>query len=479
MKLRQLIRDLRLSIKGRLEIDISGLSNHSKRAAPGNVFIAKKGARLDGSSFIQEAVLAGASAVVSDLYDPFLSVTQIIHPNPASLEPLLAARFYGHPSSDLFVCGVTGTKGKTTTTYLIKQLLDTLGFSAGLIGSVETCAGAHRFFSTLTTHDAIFNQKWLREMQIAKCKAASLEVSSHGLMQDRVKGIDLDAAIFTNLSRDHLDYHETIEAYAKAKKQLFSQLDESGKKKKRALFNADSPWSAFMQSGLRTPFWTFGCDASADIRASDCVFSQTQMQCKVHFQGKSILFTAPLMGAFNLHNLIAAIGASLHAGFSLEDLESAARSLKGAPGRLEKVGSQVFVDYAHTGDSLDHALRALKALHPRQLWVVFGCGGDRDPNRRWEMAKAAEAQADRIIITSDNPRSEPPEEIARQILSGFRSTKNVQVELDRREAILCAIRQLKEGDLLLIAGKGHEKTQVFAHQTVPFDDVEIAREGLD
>lgn len=478
MKLKQLIRNLHLTVKGSQEIDISSLSNDSRKTAPGGLFIAKKGERLNGSNFIQEAILAGAAAIVSDLYDPFVFKTQIIHPNPAALEPILAARFYENPSKDLFVCAATGTKGKTTTTYFIKQLLDALGVSSGLIGTIETIAGGRRFFSSLTTHDAIFNQKWLREMQIERCRAACLEVSSHGLAQDRISGIDLDAAVFTNLSPDHLDYHGTIEAYAQAKKQLFFQLESSSKKNKRALFNADSSWTPFMQKDLQTPFWTFGRNCLADIRASECVFSPDQLQCKIHFQEKSILFTAPLMGSFNLHNLLAAVGIALHAGFSLKDIKDAAAMLKLPPGRLEKVGSQVFVDYAHTGDSLDLALGMLKALRPRELWVVFGCGGDRDPNRRLEMAKAAEAHADRIIITTDNPRSEQPEEIARQILSGFSAIEKVQVELDRREAILRSIREMKEGDLLLIAGKGHEKTQVFAYQTVPFDDVLVAKEGL-
>jgi len=478
VKLGELIRGLNVLVKGWRELDISGLSIDSRKVAPGNLFIAKKGTLFNGTCFIKEAILAGAEATVSDLYDPFLSTTQIIHPDPASLEPLLAARFYGRPSRELFVSAVTGTKGKTTTCYLIKQLLDAVSFSTGLIGTIETMVGERRFPSLLTTHDSIYNQKWLREMRREKCLAACLEVSSHGLMQDRVKEIDLDAAVFTNLSSDHLDYHGTLHAYADAKKRLFLQLDKSAKKKKRALFNADSSWTSFMQNGLGAPFWTFGREANADIRAADCEFHPSHLQCQIHFQGRSAFFKAPLMGTFNLYNLLAALGVCLHAGFSLEELEAATLSVTGAPGRLEKVGSQVFVDYAHTGDSLTQALSTLRALQPRQLWVVFGCGGDRDPNRRLEMANAAETLADRIIITSDNPRSESPEEIARQILSGFRSTQNVQVELDRRAAILCAIRQLREGDLLLVAGKGHEKTQIFAHQTVPFDDIAVAREGL-
>ncbi|HAB99778.1 MAG TPA: UDP-N-acetylmuramoyl-L-alanyl-D-glutamate--2,6-diaminopimelate ligase [Parachlamydiales bacterium] len=479
MKLKQLIKQLPdIQTRGSKEVEISGLSIDSRSVAPGHLFIAKKGLVCDGSRFIGQALRGGAFAIATDLYDPFISQPQIIHPDPASLVPLLASRFYQKPSQDLFVFGATGTKGKTTTTYLAKQLLEALGQKTGLIGGVETIVGDHRVPSTLTTHDVIFNQKWLREMVEQKCKAVSIEVSSHGLMQKRVDEIYFDAALFTNLSVDHLDYHETMEAYAQAKRRLFQLLDRSPKKKKRALLNGDSPWSSVLQQGLQTPYWTFGLEAPADIKAKNCVFGLEGTQFTVDFQGESVAFSTKLMGKFNLYNLLGAIALALHAGFPLKDLQGPVAQATGAPGRLQRVNSQVFVDHAHMGESLAQALSTLKVMTKKNLWVVFGCGGDRDPARRRLMAEAAECYADRVVVTTDNPRSEPPEEICRQIVAAFRKSEKVYVELDRRSAITYALSHLQEGDLLLIAGKGHEKVQIFAHKTVPFDDVAVVYDAL-
>lgn len=477
VKLSELVKSVKnIQIKGPKEIPISGLSIDSRKTAPGNLFIAKKGLLDHGARFIGQALEAGASAVLTDLYDPFVSQTQIIHPDPGSLEPLLAAAFYKNPSKELWVCGTTGTKGKTTTSYLIYQLLNLLGTESGLIGGVETIVKEHKVLSSLTTHDAIFNQKWLREMALQKCKAASLEVSSHGILQGRVDAIDWDAAIFTNLSADHLDYHKTLDSYAAAKRELFSQLEKSPKKNKRAFFGADSPWGPFMKEALKkTPSWSFGFDPSSDIRASDLSFDAKGMQCQIHFQGESLVFRAPLVGAFNALNLLAVVAVGLHLGFSLKALQEVAPFLQGAPGRLQKVSDQIFVDHAHSGVSLAEALKALQGLKPKKLWVVFGAGGDRDPSRRKQMAEAAEKWADRVVVTTDNPRSEAPEEICRQTLLGFQDPKKVYVELDRKAAIFYAASHLTEGDLLLIAGKGHEKTQIFANKTIPFDDVEVAK----
>lgn len=484
MKLRSLLRSLPdleipLEIRGSKDIEISGLSIDSRSTSPGHLFIAKKGMVHDGSTFIEKALEAGAIATLCDLYDPFLTKTQLIHPDPSSLIAPLASRFYRKPSRELLVFGVTGTKGKTTTTYLAKQLLDAINLPSGLIGTVETMAGDFCCPSTLTTHDPIFNQKWLREMVTRGCKAACLEVSSHGLMQHRVEEIDFDAALFTNLYSDHLDYHKTMDDYAGAKKKLFELLEKSPKQRKRALFNRDSPWSAWMQEGVagKVPSWTFGIDQPADIRATDYVFSAEGAEFLVHFQGQKVLFQIPLIGKFNVYNALGAIGLALHTGASLEQLEAAALHLRGAPGRLERAAPQVFVDFAHTGESLAHALSTLKEMTQKKLWVVFGCGGDRDPNRRIQMAKAAERYADRIVVTSDNPRSESPEEICRQILSGFQERERVYVELDRKAAITYAVSLLQEGDLLLVAGKGHEKVQIFARHTVPFDDVAVVQQS--
>ena len=463
-------------VRGSKEVEITGISADSRTVAPGNLFLAKKGTAHDGTQYIQQAVLAGAAAIATDIYDPFLKQTQLIHPKVQEIEAKLAARFYGDASKELFVVGVTGTKGKTTTSYLVKHLLDGMGKSCGLVGTVETVVGPQRFYSTLTTQDAIANQKLLREMAMKGCKAASMEVSSHGLVQGRVDEIAFKVGIFTNLYPDHLDYHRDMDDYAAAKKRLFEKCTEL------ALFNCDSDYFPKMKEGCRAPILTFGLKEGADIRATDISFTAGRTDFQVSYRGKSFPFTTNLIGRFNVYNWLGAIGVGLHLGLELEKINAILSPFETVPGRLERVsnrlGIQVFVDFAHNGEALDNVLKTLREIAPKRVLVVFGCGGNRDPGRRTGMAKAAEAGADLAIVTSDNPRQEDPLEICRQIVAGFRDPKKAVVELDRKEAIRSAIAMAQEGDILVIAGKGHEKIQIFAHQTIAFDDVEIAKEAL-
>lgn len=456
MKLKALLKGLDLNVKGSKEVEITGISADSRTVAPGHLFIAKRGTAFDGTQFIAQAVDAGASAIVTDLYDPFLEKTQIIHPQVNALEAKLAARYYGNPSQKLLVIGVTGTKGKTTTTYLIKHLLDGLGKPSGLMGTVETIVGADRFFSTLTTHDVISNHKWLKEMLLKECQAAVLEVSSHGLAQNRVEEIDFDLAIFTNLYSDHLDYHQTFEEYAAAKKRLFE-------KAKTSIVNADSYWSSY-------PGLSFGIE-KGDLRAKEISFTPEGTQFTVN----GSLFRSPLIGRFNVYNALAAIAACHHLGAPLSQIGELLATFPSVPARLERIGN-VFVDFAHTGEALENVLQTLKEIARGKIIVVFGCGGNRDPARRTGMALAAEKWADIAIITSDNPRKEDPSQIAAQIVSAFR--KKPLVELDRRKAIYQAIAMAQPEDFVLIAGKGHERVQIFAHQTLPFDDVAVVKEAL-
>ena len=478
MKLKALVRGITdFEVKGSKEIELSGLAIDSRTVAPGNLFLAKRGAAFDGAQFIPQAIHAGAVAILTDLYDPSLPVTQVIAKEPHLWEAKLASRFYGAPSKELFVCGVTGTKGKTTTSYMIWHLLKGLGRCAGLISTVETLFGDERRASTLTTHSALYNQKLLREMRNAGLEAVSLEVSSHGLEQGRVDEIDFSMALFTNLHPDHLDYHKTVEEYARAKKRLFERPNL-----KRALFNADNSWSEFMREGLHIPSWTFGLDNLADVRAKDIEFNAQGTQFTVEFQGQKQRFCSHLMGRFNVYNALGAIGVGLYLGAHLSDIAKILASFQTAPGRLEQIpnerGVLVFVDYAHTGEALENVLKTLREIAKRRVICVFGAGGNRDLSRRTQMAQAGERLADVSIVTSDNPRQEDPKEIARQILSGFSDPKRVLVELDRKAAILQAIALAQPEDIVLIAGKGHEKIQIFAHQTVPFDDVAIAKEAL-
>ncbi len=458
MKLKSLIKDLEVQVKGGKEAEITGISSDSRTVSPGNLFIAKKGAAYEGSHFIPQALNGGAAAILTDIYDPFLDLPQILHPNPSAIEAKLAARYYGDPSKHLFVVGVTGTKGKTTTTYLIKHFLDRIGIPSGLIGTVETIIGENRFSSNLTTHDVVSNQKWLKEMVHKKCKGAVLEVSSHGLDQGRVDEIQFDVAVFTNLYPDHLDYHQTMEEYAKAKRKLFERAEHS-------ILNADSPWAPFMGKGF-----TFGIE-KGDLRAENISFSAN----KTHFTIGNIQFESPLIGRFNIYNVLAAIAVGLQAGAKLETLRDLLPQFTNVPARLERIGN-VFIDFAHTGEALENVLQTLKEISKGRVIAVFGCGGNRDPQRRVHMARAADQLADLSIITNDNPRKEDPEEIARQIVAEFRAAPIV--ELDRKKAIERAIQLANPEDLVLIAGKGHERVQIFAHQTLPFDDVAVVKEIL-
>lgn len=474
MFLKKLIENLPdVERRGGRDLEVHSLCDDSRLVQPGALFIARKGALEDGAKWIPQAIDAGAVAIVTDLYNPFVKVAQVISPYPEKLIPLLASRFYDFPSRSLQVFGVTGTKGKTTTCYFLAHLLKKMGKETGLMTTVETMVGPYRFTSSLTTHSVIHNHKKLAEMRQAGCEAAVLEVSSHGLDQGRVDEIDFSIGILTNFSADHLDYHKTVEAYAEAKRKLFL-------KSRRVVLNGDSPWSHFMKGDQET--LSYGFEEKNDLRATHVERKNGKIHCKMGYRGEEIEFRSPWIGRFNLYNAMAAIGAGLLLGGSLEKIGAILEKAPDVPGRLERVpnskGLRIFVDYAHTGPALDEVLSNLREAPVRKLVVVFGCGGGRDPTRRKAMAQAAEKWADLILVTSDNPRGEDPEEIMRQILAGFAHREKVHVEMDRKKAIELAVAQISGDDILLIAGKGHEKYQIFAHHTIPFDDVAVAKEAV-
>ena len=471
MKLKQLFKGVEgVEIKGNRDVEITGISADSRTIAPGNLFIAKKGGQLEGAQFIGKAVEAGAGAILTDLCDPFLLIPQVIHSNPGELEAFLAARYYQRPSSELFVVGVTGTKGKTTSSYLIRYLFEQLEIPTGLIGTVEAIIGSNRFPSRLTTHEPAYNQKLLREMVNQGMQAAVLEVSSHGLEQGRVDAISFDTALFTNLYPDHLDYHTTMENYAAAKAKLFCNL------KGAALLNRDSPWAERMQGGKRRIY--FGIEHPCDLQAEHIALTQTGS----HFTVSGQPFFIPLMGHFNIYNALGAIAAGLEKGASPSQISEILAAFPGVPGRLESVpnplGIHLFVDYAHNGEALASVLQTLRETAPRKILVVFGCGGNRDTGRRASMGSVAETYADQIYLTTDNPRSEDPQVIAAQVLSGCKDASRIVQIPDRKQAIERAVEAAMPGDIVLIAGKGHEKVQIFGHQTIPFDDALVAKEAL-
>ncbi len=473
MKLKALLKGIKCELKGK-DVEISGVCADSRTASPGSLFIARKGTASDGTEFIPQALDAGASAIVTDMYDPFLKITQVIVASPKDVEAVLACRFYEAPSEEMFIVGVTGTKGKTTTSYMTHHLLSGLKGCAGLSSTVETIIGDEKRNSTLTTHSAIQNQRNLREMVLRGCKAAVVEVSSHGLDQGRVDEITFDVGVFTNLYADHLDYHKDMDDYANAKKKLFARVKE------RAIVNGDSPWAEVMKSAC--PRWTFGIDKPADIRAENVQFNADGSSFLVTFDGKSEAFQIPLIGRFNVYNALGTIGVGLHLGATLYQIAEILRTFKSAPGRLEKVpndrGVWAFVDFSHSGPALENVLCALKEVARKRIICVFGAGGNRDPLRRTQTAAASEKYADISIITSDNPRKEDPEAICNQILAAFTDVSKTKMIVNRKEAIEYAASIAQKDDILLIAGKGHEKVQIFAHQTIPFDDVLVTAESL-
>ncbi len=476
MRLKTLLKDHLELIKGSKDVVITGITSHSKKVAPGNLFIAKKGMTHNGSSFIAEALNGGAVCLLTDMYDPFLKgMSQIVSPNIEEIEALVASRFYGHPTKKLFLVGVTGTNGKTTSTYMIKHLLDALNASSGLIGTVEWIVGKQHLPSSHTTPDLMTNYKLFHDMVQNGCKAATMEVSSHALVQGRVRGIEFDVAIFTNLTLDHLDYHGTIEHYAAAKAKLFSQC-------KVAVINQDSPWASFMIEKCSSKVLTYGITSSSDVQALDIKLKADGTEFTVSYNQEKVLFKTSLIGRFNVYNALGAIAVCLAKGISLQKIASLLSSFKSVQGRLERVentkGIHVFVDYAHTDDALSNVLLTLKEFAQGRLITVFGCGGDRDQAKRPKMGSVAEALSDYVIVTSDNPRTEDPLQIIKQILVGIKNPKHILVEPDRAEAIKKALRAAKPGDIVLIAGKGHETYQIFSDATLPFDDREIVREHL-
>jgi UDP-N-acetylmuramoyl-L-alanyl-D-glutamate--2,6-diaminopimelate ligase len=475
-KLKKLLALLpEIAVKGSKEIEITGISSNSKTVAPGNLFIAKKGVSRDGAQYIAEAIQAGASAVLTDLFDPFLPshVTQILDSDIRKVEAKLAAAYYDFPSQHLFLAGVTGTNGKTTSSFLIRHILSTEEHPCGLIGTIEWDLGRKIQPALYTTPDVITNHRLLREMLKEGCVAAAMEVSSHALDQGRVEGLKFDAAVFTNLTQDHLDYHKTMEQYGLAKAKLFSMLTTES----FAILNRDSPSWELMRKDCKAEVFTYGVNHPCDLRAEEIELKADGTHFNLHHFGRKTKISSPLFGHFNVYNVLAAIGVALCYGLEIEEIQKKLSCFSQVPGRLEKIPNGkdlfVFVDYAHSEDALEKVLRTLREITKKRLLVVFGCGGDRDQGKRPKMGSVATRFADFAVITNDNPRSEDPQAIIEDILKGCSDPSRYFVEPNRRAAIEKAISLLTPGDFLLIAGKGHERYQIVGSIQHPFDDREV------
>jgi UDP-N-acetylmuramoyl-L-alanyl-D-glutamate--2,6-diaminopimelate ligase len=485
MELEQLVRELRGPIvTGSLDRRITSLSYDSREVGPGSLFVAIRGSVVDGHSFIEQAIDRGAIVIVSE--EPGLTqrATHIQVPDSRDALARLAAAFYSNPSRLLRMIGVTGTNGKTTTTFLIKHLLERAGQRTGLIGTVSYEIGERVLPASRTTPESLDLQSILAQCVDARCGNVVMEVSSHALELDRVDGISFRVAIFTNLTQDHLDFHRGMKEYFEAKARLFAGLRDSEGKSRTAIINVDDAYGQQLiaRFGRDVSIITFGMGARADFRASNFKIESTGTSYQLDIKGKSFLVRLPLIGRFNIYNSLAALAAMQALGLDVRAAVLALARAPQVPGRLEAVPArrqfQVFVDYAHTDDALLNVMKTCRDLSPNRLIVVFGCGGNRDKSKRPLMGAVADQNADYSIVTSDNPRKEDPTQIIRDIETGFRS-KRFESVLDRREAITRAIRLAQPRDIVLIAGKGHEKYQEFADRTIPFDDIEVAARAVE
>jgi UDP-N-acetylmuramoyl-L-alanyl-D-glutamate--2,6-diaminopimelate ligase len=483
MLLHKLLRlcDPRFPLTNIPDIDITGLCEDSRRARPGSLFVARAGEKANGADFITDAAARGAVAVVTEQKISQSPLPQIVMPDVSRAVSVLANLFHLSPASHMYTFGVTGTNGKTTTTYILRHLLAKFGMRCGMIGTVEIDDGRSRREAEMTTPAACDIAELLGTMRDRGCRAAVMETSSHALDQGRVAGVPFSGAAFTNLTGDHLDYHGTMESYAAAKAQLFAGLDPEAV----AVINDDSKWADRMIQDCPSRVIRFGSSKRADYRARDIEITAEG----THFQlctpdGKADV-QMQLIGKHNIENVLAAAAlVGEVCAMSVNQIALALRDATGAPGRLEPVRAgqpfSVLVDYAHTDDALDNVLSALKPLTKNRLRVLFGCGGDRDRTKRPRMAKVAEKYADALYVTSDNPRTERPQTIIDEILTGFtRSGKTLRIESDRRVAIEQIIMEAEPGDVILLAGKGHEKYQILGTEKHHFDDVEEAHRVIN
>lgn len=489
MQLKELIRPLLVhTMTGDPQVEITGIQIDSRRVTPGDLFIAMRGFTVDGHRYVQDAIKKGAVAVMAE--EPVDSdVPVILVPDSQRAMAVVVAQFYRHPTNELKLIGITGTNGKTTTSYLIEKLLSDVGRRTGVIGTIQMKVGEKTFSTSNTTPEALELQKGFRMMRDEGCEYSVIEVSSHGLSLGRTRGSHFHIGVFTNLTQDHLDYHKTMEEYRQAKGLLFSQLGNrytsDPAENAFAVLNADDDASSYYREITPAQVVTYGIDHPADVRAVDMRITRQGTSftletfrgtCDIHLQ---------LIGKFNVYNALAAASVGLIEGLSLKQIKASLEQITGVNGRFERVSAgqpyTVLVDYAHTPDSLENVLTTINDLAENKVICVVGCGGDRDRTKRPLMAQIAAKYSDLAIFTSDNPRTEEPEKIIQDMVNGLADLgrEHVTTMVDRRQAINEAIRLAKPGDIVLIAGKGHETYQEINGVRHHFDDREVVREAIE
>ena len=507
MELRKLLEGVEIrKITGETLKEIKGIAYHSKQIGKGFLFAAIRGMEVDGHRFIEEAIERGAEAVVLEEERKVSNRTMILVPNSRQALAKISSNFYGDPSSRIRLIGITGTNGKTTTTYLLESILKKAGYTVGVIGTINYRFGQKTTPAPNTTPESLELQKIIWEMLGEGTSHVIMEVSSHGLDLDRVYGCQFDGAVFTNFTSEHLDYHKTLEQYFESKKKLFSDyLMKSQKKKRFAVTNHDDPKGEEIMKGIDLPVIRYGLSPSCDITANKVVSSFEGLSCQIKTPKGNFSVHSKLIGNFNLYNILAAVAVGMGMDVPLETIKEGVEGLEGVSGRFEKVENKrdihVIVDYAHTHDALERALLGLRGIlesRPRnygKMITVFGCGGDRDRTKRPLMGQVAGKYSDLAILTSDNPRTEDPLTILEEVEKGlkslpikewgqnemklWRSKKGYLKVPDRREAIRMAIRLAQPSDIVLIAGKGHEDYQIIGKKKFPFDDRIEAKKALE
>ncbi|WP_068616356.1 UDP-N-acetylmuramoyl-L-alanyl-D-glutamate--2,6-diaminopimelate ligase [Paenibacillus tuaregi] len=491
MLLNQLVSYLTASqLHGDGEVSITGIQIDSRKVNPGDLFICLPGHTVDGHDFARQAADRGAAALVVERVLEEVNLPQLKVKDCRLAMAVLGNAFYQEPSSKLSVIGVTGTNGKTTTTYLIEQILHDHGNKPGLIGTIQRKYDGNSYPMSGTTPESLDLQRYLHEMAEADCDYCVMEVSSHALEQGRVKGTHFRTAIFTNLTQDHLDYHKTMEEYRAAKGLFFSRLGnryfEDPQERSYAVLNVDDEASEYFARQTAAEVITYGVEKEADVRASDISITARGTAFHVETFAGAADISLRMVGKFNVYNALAAISAALLEGITLEQIKSSLESLQGVEGRVEAVDEgqdfAVIVDYAHTPDGLENVLRTVDEFAVGRVICVFGCGGDRDRTKRPIMGRIAAKYSDFVFVTSDNPRTENPDAILKDIEQGLvddgvPSDRYVLV-VDRKEAIQKAIEMASSEDVVLIAGKGHETYQIVGTEVHDFDDRVVAKEAI-
>ena len=479
MKVEKILHDIEYKlIQGSVETEFEKIEYDSRKVSKGDAFVCVTGFKTDGHNYVESAIKSGATVIFCEreLENIDESVTVIQFENTRKALAHISAEYYGRPSERMNVIGVTGTNGKTTTTFLVKSVLDKIGHKTGIIGTIENRIGDRIIATERTTPESLELQELFKTMADEGCQDVVMEVSSHALDLHRVDDIRFNVGIFTNLTQDHLDYHVTMENYKKAKGLLFERCLAS-------VVNIDDEAGEYMVSVSKGKVITFAIDKNADLKAEDIHISADGVEFKLEYDGKEYPVSLNTPGKFSIYNALGAIGACILMGIDMDTIISGLKENKGVNGRFQTVrskrGFNAIVDYAHTPDGLENILKTAKEFVKGRIITVFGCGGDRDRTKRPIMGEIAGIYSDYCIITSDNPRTEDPAQILDDVEPGTKKSGCDYTKIvDRGEAIKYAIDMAKEGDVVIVAGKGHENYQIFADKTIHFDDVEEVKKAF-